>query len=136
MVPDTDWRRRVGMSGTRPSTASEKLHFPGEGDATGATMLGNDTREVNRGLLAGPITLPFGSHRKPGNRHRTGGNNAPHPHVMGFHRDATGGVGNNEDVVPPRRVPESPAWQGRSQSRERREQASCDRSSSRPRRLS
>ena len=64
--------------------ARREAEFPGQGDTAGAAMFENDAWEAGGGFLARPITLPFGEHGKPGDRHRTGGDHAAHGHVMGF----------------------------------------------------
>jgi hypothetical protein len=68
----------------RRPLASEELHLPGKGDAVRTTMLREDTREADGGLLARPVTLPFTHCRQPRDWHGASGNHAPHGHVVGF----------------------------------------------------
>ncbi len=79
--------------------ARQELHFPGKADPAGATMLEHDTGKFDGGLLARPITLPFGGHGHPRDRHRASLDQAAHGHVVGLRADATRGVGDNENVV-------------------------------------
>src|SRR5258705_11501089 len=73
---DEPWVGSKWPSYAGTSSTGEKLHFPGEGDSTGATVLGKDACQGVGCLFARPITLPFSRHGNPSDRHRTSGGQA------------------------------------------------------------
>ena len=75
--------------GVLPPGSSQKLHFPGECDATSTTVLGQDPGGICKRRLARPVALPFAAQSEPRDRNGSCLHHSPNRHVMSFRRYAT-----------------------------------------------